>query len=163
MAKIASDLRKPDGLVVVPAGEEREFLAPLAIERLWGVGASTRRALADYDVATIGDLAALPEDVLVRRFGTHGARPRRCARRASATRSSAATMAAKSVSHEHTFDVDTRRLGSPRADAARAVSEGVGGRLRAIGVLCVDGRGEDPRHRLRDHHPPEDAAPIRPT
>ena len=39
VAKIASDLRKPDGLVVVPAGEEREFLAPLAIERLWGVGA----------------------------------------------------------------------------------------------------------------------------
>ena len=43
VAKIASDLRKPDGLVVVPRGEEAEFLAPLAIERLWGVGASTRR------------------------------------------------------------------------------------------------------------------------
>ena len=64
VAKIASDLRKPDGLVVVPRGEEAEFLAPLAIERLWGVGASTRRTLAEFGVATIGDLARLPEDVL---------------------------------------------------------------------------------------------------
>ena len=38
VAKIASDLRKPDGLVVVPAGEEAAFLAPLPIERMWGVG-----------------------------------------------------------------------------------------------------------------------------
>ena len=72
VAKIASDLRKPDGLVVVPAGEEQSFLAPLEIERLWGVGASTRKVLADYGVVTIGDLAALPEELLVRRFGAHG-------------------------------------------------------------------------------------------
>ena len=44
VAKIASDLRKPDGLVVVPRAMKQTFLAPLAIERLWGVGASTRRS-----------------------------------------------------------------------------------------------------------------------
>ncbi|MBA2570444.1 MAG: DNA polymerase IV, partial [Chloroflexi bacterium] len=55
VAKIASDLRKPDALVVVEPGTEADFLAPLPIERLWGVGASTRRALADYQVVTIGD------------------------------------------------------------------------------------------------------------
>ncbi|HUS21186.1 MAG TPA: DNA polymerase IV, partial [Aeromicrobium sp.] len=66
VAKIASDLEKPDGLVVVPPGTEREFLAPLAIERLWGVGPSTRKALEDYNVRTIGDLAALPADIMIR-------------------------------------------------------------------------------------------------
>ena len=59
VAKVASDLRKPDGLVVVPAGEEAAFLAPLPIARLWGVGAKTAVVLADYGVRTIGDLAAL--------------------------------------------------------------------------------------------------------
>ena len=64
VAKIASDLRKPDGLVVVPVGEEEAFLAPLPIARLWGVGEKTAVALRDYNVRTIGDLAALPPDLL---------------------------------------------------------------------------------------------------
>ena len=69
VAKIASELRKPDGLVVVPVGDEAAFLAPLPIGRLWGVGEKTAAALREFGVATIGDLAAIPEDVLVRRFG----------------------------------------------------------------------------------------------
>src|SRR4051812_29458768 len=73
VAKIASDLRKPDGLVVVPPGEEAAFLAPLPISRLWGVGESTASALRDYSVTTIGDLAALAPELLVHRFGKHGA------------------------------------------------------------------------------------------
>ncbi len=73
VAKIASDLRKPDGLVVVPPGEEAVFLAPLPISRLWGVGGRTAEALREFGVVTIGDLAALPPDALVRRFGKHGA------------------------------------------------------------------------------------------
>ncbi|MFI5292421.1 MAG: DNA polymerase IV, partial [Candidatus Limnocylindrales bacterium] len=58
VAKVASDLRKPDGLVIVPAGQEAAFLAPLPIARLWGVGPQTRQALEVYGVRTIGDLAA---------------------------------------------------------------------------------------------------------
>src|SRR6186713_681542 len=73
VAKIASDLRKPDGLVVVPPGEEAGFLAPLPIARLWGVGEKTAVVLADYGVRTIGDLAALSGDVMEGRFGKHGA------------------------------------------------------------------------------------------
>jgi DNA polymerase IV len=73
VAKIASDLQKPDGLVVVEPGTEEEFLAPLAIGRLWGVGAKSAAALREYGVRTIGDLAALPDDLLVRRFGKYGA------------------------------------------------------------------------------------------
>src|SRR6188472_467498 len=62
VAKIASDLRKPDGLVIVPPGDEEAFLAPLPIARLWGVGEKSRLVLAEYGVRTIGDLAALPPD-----------------------------------------------------------------------------------------------------
>src|SRR4029453_4592032 len=56
IAKVASDLRKPDGLVAVAAGTEPEFLAPLPIERLWGVGKATAKELQTLGVATIGQL-----------------------------------------------------------------------------------------------------------
>ena len=62
VAKIASDLRKPDGLVVVEPGHEAAFLAPLPICRLWGVGRKTATVLRDFGVETIGDLAALPPE-----------------------------------------------------------------------------------------------------
>ncbi len=129
VAKVASDLRKPDGLVVVPPGNEAAFLAPLPITRLWGVGEQTRAALADHGVRTIGDLAALPVDVLVRRLGAHGATLHE---RALGIDPSPVTpeVAAKSVSHEHTFDVDTA---DPEAieRTLLALAEGVASRLRA--------------------------------
>ncbi len=59
VAKVASDLDKPDGLVVVPHGGEREFLAPLEISRLWGAGAVTQRKLGRMGLRTIGDVARL--------------------------------------------------------------------------------------------------------
>lgn len=134
VAKIASDLKKPDGLVVVPDGTEREFLAPLAIERLWGVGASTRRGLADYNVATIGDLAALPEDVLVRRFGKHGGD---LALRAQGVGDTVVGghEAAKSVSQETTFDTDTGDW-EVLEQTLLALSEGVARRLRTDRIRC---------------------------
>jgi DNA polymerase-4 len=132
VAKIASDLRKPDGLVVVPAGEEAAFLAPLPITRLWGVGEQTAAALRDYGVVTIGDLAVLPGDLLGRRFGKHGEALTQRARGIDAdTVSDPAD--AKSIGHEHTFDVDT----VDREMIERtllAMAEGVAGRLRAGGV-----------------------------
>src|SRR5438034_7676909 len=72
VAKIASELRKPDGLVVVPPGDEAAFLAPLPISRLWGVGPSTAAALRDFGVATIGDVQVLDRSALVRRLGPPG-------------------------------------------------------------------------------------------
>jgi DNA polymerase IV len=133
VAKIASDLRKPDALVVVPPGDEETFLAPLEITRLWGVGAKLAESLREYGVRTIGDLAALPEDLLVRRFGKHGASIGQRARGRDADRVVSDRDAAKSVGHEHTFDVDT----SDREIIERtilAMSEGVAGRLRDSGV-----------------------------
>ena len=132
VAKIASDLRKPDGLVVVAPGEEEAFLAPLGIRRLWGVGAKTQAVLEEMDVRTIGDLAGTPDDVLLRRFGAHG--PELGARARGIDASPVGNdQDAKSVSHEHTFDVDT----SDWAVIERTLlglSEGVARRLRADGL-----------------------------
>ena len=132
VAKIASDLRKPDGLVVVPRGEEKAFLEPLPIARLWGVGEKTAIALAEYSVRTIGDLAALPPDLLVRRFGKHGASLVDRARGMDADPVHDGDPA-KSVGHEHTFDVDSS---DPEVieRTLLAMSDGVAGRLRSAGV-----------------------------
>jgi len=73
VAKVASDLEKPDGLVVVPPGGEAQFLAPLPIGRLWGVGRVMAEALSGLGIITIAQLQAMPRAVLVRAFGRHGA------------------------------------------------------------------------------------------
>jgi DNA polymerase-4 len=135
VAKVASDLRKPDGLVVVAPGEEAAFLAPLPIGRLWGVGEKTGAALAEYGVRTIGDLAALPPDVVVRRFGKHGGSLISRARGIDDDRVHEGDPA-KSVGHEHTFDVDTS---DPEVieRTLLAMADGVAGRLRSSGVRAA--------------------------
>ncbi|HEX5451758.1 MAG TPA: DNA polymerase IV [Candidatus Limnocylindrales bacterium] len=132
VAKIASDLRKPDALVVVPVSEEAAFLAPLPIERLWGVGRQTRTVLADYGVRTIGDLARLPEDVLVRRLGRHGAELIGRARGIDASPVEGGGDA-KSIGHEHTFSVDLDDWQDLEA-ALLALSDGVAERLRSAAL-----------------------------
>ena len=62
LAKLASDLDKPDGLVVIPYGKECESLANLPIKRIWGVGPSTERRLKDGGFALIKDVQALPDE-----------------------------------------------------------------------------------------------------
>ncbi len=69
VAKVASDLEKPDGLVVVPAGTEREFLAPLGVSRLWGAGAKAQGRLHRMGLRTIGDVARLDRSVLEASLG----------------------------------------------------------------------------------------------
>ncbi len=73
VAKIASDLRKPDGLVVVAPGEEADFLAPLPVGKLYGIGPKTAGRLQQEGVETIGQLAAQPMDWFTRRFGQRAA------------------------------------------------------------------------------------------
>ena len=127
-AKVASDLCKPDALVVVPPGEEAAFLAPLPIRRLWGVGPQAQKALADYGVATIGHLAAMEPSTLQRRFGKHGADLASRARGHDSSRVQS-FQGPKSVGHEHTFEVDVvdpRRLEATLLDLADSVA----GRLR---------------------------------
>jgi DNA polymerase-4 len=73
LAKIASDLRKPDGLVEVRPGREAAFLRDLPISRLWGVGPAVADELAALGVRTIGQLGRLPRRTLVGRLGSSGA------------------------------------------------------------------------------------------
>jgi len=123
-AKVASDLRKPDALVIVPPGEEASFLADLPVGRLWGVGPQAREALAEYGVGRIGELAAMPEATLRRRFGRHGID---LARRARGIDPSPVvpSQAPKSVGHELTFDrdvIDPGRLEATLLDLAESVA-----------------------------------------
>ncbi len=128
-AKIGSDLRKPDGLVIVPAGGEAAFLAPLELQRLWGVGPKTRELLEGWGMRTIGDLARADVTTLETRLGEHG---RSIWERANGIDEGTVEpdMAPKSVGHEHTFDRDTLDTTTIESTLLR-LSEGVGKRLRA--------------------------------
>jgi DNA polymerase-4 len=69
LAKVASGVAKPDGLLVVPAGQESAFLRPLPVERLWGVGAATAAKLHAYGITTVGEVAGLDEELLIAMLG----------------------------------------------------------------------------------------------
>jgi DNA polymerase-4 len=69
LAKVASGVAKPDGLLVVPPERELEFLHPLRVERLWGVGAVTAAKLHDRGITRVGEVARLPEPALVAMLG----------------------------------------------------------------------------------------------
>ena len=148
VAKVASDMRKPDGLVVVRPGTEAEFLAPLPVRRLWGVGPKMEETLAKLGVVTIGDLARLEPGRLERRLGTHGHDLQRLARGDDDRDVSSEPEGAKSLGQEHTYDRDT-------ADGARlratllALADGVAGRLRAHGLRA---RTVTLKYRDEDFH-----------
>lgn len=69
LAKVASGVAKPDGLLVVPVDGELEFLHPLPVERLWGVGPVTSRKLRERSITTVAEVAQLGENALVRILG----------------------------------------------------------------------------------------------
>lgn len=108
IAKIASDLEKPDGLVVVPPGSEAEFLAPMSVRVIPGVGPATAERLSRMGIETVADLAAREEAELVHDFGeTHGPALSRKARGIDNT-PVVADRETKSVSVEGTYEVDQR-------------------------------------------------------
>jgi DNA polymerase IV len=74
VAKVASQVGKPDGLLVVAPGEEEAFLHPLPIERLWGVGPKTAAKLHDRGIHLVGELARIPVDALSATLGGHAGR-----------------------------------------------------------------------------------------
>jgi len=127
IAKIASDLKKPDGLVVVPPGTERAFLAPLPVRRLWGIGPKMEERLAKLGIHTVGQLA---DAKVTRLLGTHGLDLQRLARGEDDRPVVSDSGPAKSVSVEHTFDVDE---GSPRVlrKALLHLADELSRRLRA--------------------------------
>ncbi len=133
VAKVASDLRKPDGLCVVEPGQEAAFLAPLPIRRLWGVGPKMEERLAKVGVQTIGDLAALDPERLERRLGTHGRDLLLLAQGQDDRPVLAESEGAKSIGQEHTFDADTADVERLRRTLL-TLADGVAGRLRHQGL-----------------------------
>jgi len=111
VAKIASDLEKPDGLTIVAPGEEVGFLAPLPVGTLPGVGPKTQARLKAEGITTVGHLAALPDEWLTSRFGRNGEYMKRLAT-GEDDRPVVTSRDTKSVSSETTLLRDT---GDPEA------------------------------------------------
>jgi len=131
VAKVASELEKPDGLVVVAPGEEGEFLSPLPVGRLWGVGKVAGAELQAMGILTIGQLAQTPAAHLKARFGPHGPDLLQLALGLD-DRPVEPDAAPKSMGAEETFERDTRDVELVRA-TLRGQSERVARELRAGG------------------------------
>jgi DNA polymerase-4 len=132
LAKIASDLRKPDGLVEVRPGEESAFLRDLSISRLWGVGPAAEVVLAGLGVRTIGQLARMPRPVLVSRLGAAGVHLLALAHGRD-DRPVVPWEQPKSVGAEETFERDTDDAARLRATLL-AQADRVAAELRGLGL-----------------------------
>jgi nucleotidyltransferase/DNA polymerase involved in DNA repair len=135
VAKIASELEKPKGLVLVPEGGEAEFLAPLALKRLWGVGPKAEEELQSLGLRTIGDLAAYPLRALQDRFGEHALHLHELALGRD-ERPVVPEHEAKSIGRESTFETDSRDNDLLRQTLAD-LSEDVARRLRRHGFRAA--------------------------
>ncbi|RMF03647.1 MAG: DNA polymerase IV [Chloroflexi bacterium] len=142
VAKIANNIGKasaqvrpgqtPNAITVVPPGQEAEFLAPLPVRELWGVGPKTAEKLESLGLHTIGDVAGWPESDLIRRFGKHGADLSRRAKGVD-NRPVITEHEAKSVSQERTFATDISG-GTQLRRTLRSLCEMTGRRLRKRGL-----------------------------
>lgn len=165
IAKIASDMNKPDGLTVVPSGGELEFLRPLPIGKLWGVGPKTRETLGHHGIRTIGDLDRLGRERLVQWFGEHGERLWRLSR-AIDPRPVEPLRSRKQVSHEDTYAEDLRGrrqieahlLSQATRVADRLVSKGIRGRVVQLKIRDVEFMTQTRRKTLAE--PTDEAAVI---
>ncbi len=129
VAKVASDMSKPDGLLEVGEGEEAEFLAPLPIAKLPGIGKKTEPKLKSLRIDTIGKLSAMPLKALKSHFGASGEVLQRFAKGID-DREVEPPAAAKSTSRETTFAKDIRD--SARLESTlRYLGERVGADLRS--------------------------------
>lgn len=115
VAKIASDMDKPDGLTVVPSDQVREFLDPLPIKKMWGVGKVTQEALSRLNVRTFEDLSRVPVGVLERRFGKHGLKMHQLSMGID-EREVIPEHDAKSIGHEETFSQDILDKGAAKKE-----------------------------------------------
>ncbi len=106
VAKIASDHEKPEGLTIVQPGSEREFLAPLSIRAIWGIGPRTAERLAEHHIETCGQLAAADESILKNTVGRQAGQLIRRARGIDDRAVQVARGPVKSISQEWTFSKD---------------------------------------------------------
>jgi DNA polymerase-4 len=133
IAKVSSAQAKPNGVLWIVAGEESEFLAPLDVRQIPGVGKVMERHLHELGIKKVGDLARLEESELEQRFGKWGLALAGKARGEDAggwfDSEVGADAEAKSISHEHTFNEDSADASQLAATLMR-LSELVGRRLR---------------------------------
>jgi DNA polymerase-4 len=130
VAKMATEQAKPDGICVVPPGKEAGFLAPMPIERLWGVGPKAASVLRAMGIESIGQLADTPPEVLTRRFGSNQADDLLRRARGISQSPVVAERESKQISQEITFARDIADAEQLRR-VLLELSEGVGARLRA--------------------------------
>ena len=131
LAKLASDLDKPDGLTVIRAGEVLDRLAPLPVGRLWGIGPAAERRLARFGVKTVADLRAMPDEFFDRKTAGVGHGIRRLAFGID-DRPVVCERSAKSIGHEHTFGEDVGNADELRRVLLSQI-EHVARRLRRVG------------------------------
>jgi DNA polymerase-4 len=132
LAKVASDLDKPDGFVVVDPEDVHGFLDPLPVTRLWGVGKVSNKRLRELGVSSIGELRRKSQAWLQEVFGKQGEHLWRLAHGID-ERAVTADSEAKSISHETTFELDITELETLRAWLSE-LTEQVGVRLRRYGL-----------------------------
>ena len=134
VAKVASSRAKPDGMLVVPAAQTIEFLHPLPVSALWGVGRVTEESLTRVGLRTVGDVAAMPYGALERSVGP--ALAARLSRLANGIdpRDVHTTRTEKSIGHENTFGHDLVDPVEIRRELLR-LSNNVAVRLRKAGLV----------------------------
>jgi nucleotidyltransferase/DNA polymerase involved in DNA repair len=135
LAKVASDLEKPDGLVVIPLEEVPSRLWPLSVERLWGVGPKTAERLREQGLAKIVDLVNAPEGRLARLLGEGSAEHLLALAHGRDDRAVVPGRDAKSIAEERTYGEDlTAPADVDKALLARA--DGVARELRGQGLVA---------------------------
>lgn len=132
LAKIASDLEKPDGLTVVPHAGIQDFLDPLPIQKMWGVGKVTRVALRSLNIKTFRDLRQMPISLMKSRFGKNGLQMHRLAKGID-NREVVTARQMKSIGHEVTFSVDISEKTAAKKELL-SLSNRVARRMRRHGV-----------------------------
>jgi len=105
VAKIASDIDKPDGLTIVPLNDVRNFLDPLPVKKMWGIGKVTQLLLSRLNIHTFRDLRQTPVKVLEKKFGKHGVKIHLLAMGVD-ERDVIPEHDVKSIGHEQTFSQD---------------------------------------------------------
>ena len=133
LAKLASDLAKPDGVLVVEPGTERKFLAPLPVSRLWGVGPATMAKLDRLGLRTIGDVAVSDEQGLVGSLGSSLGRHLYALARNDDPREVVPERDAKSIGAEETFGTDLRTVPQCERELVRLTDRACA-RLRTAGL-----------------------------
>ncbi len=132
LAKIASDMKKPEGFVIIPPEKELEVMWALPVKVLWGVGERMNEALSRLNIKTVGELARMPIDMMEKMFGASGRHLHALANNQD-DREVIPYTAPKSVGHETTFSFDQTNMEVLRTTFL-GLTEKVSYRLRKQGV-----------------------------